>query len=65
MNAGKSDRAWIPCSEKLPNAYEYVIYCTPHYQVLGKRDQEKWYRSVFSLELEENPVLCWRPLAAN
>jgi hypothetical protein len=62
---GSADRTWIPCSEKLPHATQYVLYCTAHYQALGKRERERWYRSAFDLELEENPVLCWRPVVSN
>jgi len=57
--------SWIACSEKLPNASEYVLYCTSQYQALGKREREKWYRSAFSLEPEENQVICWRPIFGN
>lgn len=62
---GFADGAWIPCSKKLPHASQYVLYCTAHYQALGKRERENWYRSAFDLEIEENPVLCWRPVTGN
>jgi hypothetical protein len=64
-SARTADGTWIPCAEKLPNASEYVIYCTPQYQALGKREREKWYRSASAVEPEENPVICWRPLSRN
>ncbi len=61
-NSGDGHRAWIPCAEKLPHASQYVLYCTAHYQALGKRERERWYRSAFDLEVEDNPVLYWRPV---
>ena len=61
----ESRRAWIPCSEQLPHASQYVLYCTAQYQALGKREHEGWYRAASDLEFEDNPVLRWRPVLSN
>ncbi len=55
---------WIPCSEKLPPVSQFVIYRTPEYTALGKRDAQTWYFSGHRLRLEpeHRPVLGWQPL---
>jgi hypothetical protein len=53
---------WIPCSEELPPVSQFVLYRTPEYMALGKREQQTWYFSGHRLEPEHRPVLCWQPL---
>jgi hypothetical protein len=60
-----AEGAWIACSEELPLASQYVLYCTAQYEALGKRERDSWWRAAFSLEPEENPVLYWRPVLRN
>ncbi|HTG43617.1 MAG TPA: DUF551 domain-containing protein [Verrucomicrobiae bacterium] len=60
---GNGEPGWISCEEQLPSASQFVMYRTPKYQALGKLERQQWYYSGFSLEPEENPVLCWQPLA--
>jgi hypothetical protein len=53
---------WIPCFEKLPPNSQFVLYRTPKYTALGKIEEQTWYYSGDSLELEHGPVVCWQPL---
>jgi hypothetical protein len=61
--ATPAEGTWIPCSEKLPQVSQYVLYSTAQYAALGKRERETWWRAAASLEPEENPVLYWRPVS--
>ena len=53
---------WIPCSEKLPPVSQFVIYRTPEYMALGKREEDTWFYSGHRLEPEPRQVLGWQPL---
>ena len=55
-------KGWIPCSQELPPPSQFVLYRTPGYEALGKREQQAWYFSGDGIELENGPVLSWRPL---